>query len=81
MKSKITFDKDGRKKLWINNDLRCIDDKGSKFWFFKGKFHRENGPAIEWSNGTKDWYFNHIEYSEQEWLKIILFNEVTITLI
>ena len=23
-----------------------------------GKLHREDGPAIEWSDGSKHWYFN-----------------------
>jgi hypothetical protein len=23
-----------------------------------GQRHREDGPAIEWSNGTKEWYLN-----------------------
>ena len=24
----------------------------------EGKLHRENGPAVEWANGTKAWYVN-----------------------
>ena len=31
---------------------------GAKQWFLNGKFHREDGPAIEWSGGTKSWYLN-----------------------
>jgi hypothetical protein len=27
-------------------------------WKFEGKRHRENGPAIEWSDGTKSWHIN-----------------------
>jgi hypothetical protein len=28
-------------------------------WFnFAGERHREDGPAIEWSDGTKFWYLN-----------------------
>ena len=27
-------------------------------WFLNGKRHREDGPAIEWSNGDKSWYKN-----------------------
>ena len=23
-----------------------------------GKFHREDGPAVEWANGDKSWYIN-----------------------
>jgi hypothetical protein len=35
-----------------------VYDNGSKFWFLDGKFHREDGPAIEYSNGGKYWYLN-----------------------
>ena len=31
-------------------------DKDKTEWFLNGKKHRENGPAIEWSNGDKVWY-------------------------
>jgi len=35
-----------------------VDDKGSVFWFRErtDTFHREDGPAIEYSNGNKLWY-------------------------
>jgi hypothetical protein len=31
---------------------------GSRDWYFNGKLHREDGPAIEWTNGEKLWYTN-----------------------
>jgi hypothetical protein len=31
---------------------------GSKCWFLNGKYHREDGPAIEFPDGTKGWYLN-----------------------
>jgi hypothetical protein len=31
---------------------------GSKFWHLNGKYHREDGPAIEYTDGTKFWYLN-----------------------
>ena len=30
------------------------------------KLHREDGPAIEWGNGTKFWYLNGKCMTEQE---------------
>jgi hypothetical protein len=27
-------------------------------WSLNGKLHREDGPAIEWADGTKYWYLN-----------------------
>ena len=31
---------------------------GTKEWFLNGKYHREDGPAIELANGAKHWYLN-----------------------
>ena len=31
---------------------------GNKSWFLNGKYHREDGPAIELANGSKSWYLN-----------------------
>jgi hypothetical protein len=31
---------------------------GNKFWYLNGKWHREDGPAIEWANGDEFWYLN-----------------------
>ena len=31
---------------------------GDKSWYLNGKLHREDGPAIEYANGTKYWYLN-----------------------
>ncbi len=31
---------------------------GSKYWCLNGKFHREDGPAMEYANGTKYWCLN-----------------------
>ena len=34
----------------------CSDD--TKAWYQNGKFHREDGPAIEYADGRKYWYQN-----------------------
>lgn len=31
---------------------------GNKYWYLDGKYHREDGPAIERANGNKYWYLN-----------------------
>ena len=31
---------------------------GDRFWYLNGKYHREDGPAIEWTNGDRSWYLN-----------------------
>ncbi len=35
-----------------------IDDYGTKRWYINYKQHREDGPAVEHSNGDKYWYLN-----------------------
>ena len=36
----------------------CINGYGTRRWWLNDKFHREDGPAIEYTNGRKWWYFN-----------------------
>jgi hypothetical protein len=33
----------------------------------QGRLHREDGPARIWNNGSKFWYLNGLNYSEQDW--------------
>ena len=40
------------------------DEDGEKRWYLNGKFHREDGPAIEWTNGRKSWYLNGKRHRE-----------------
>ena len=35
-----------------------VDEIGTKFWIQNGRYHREDGPAIEWYDGTKEWFLN-----------------------
>lgn len=37
-------------------------------WWLNGKLHNEDGPAIEWKDGRKQWFIDGIEYNEQTWL-------------
>lgn len=42
-----------------NSKPTCEVDKfGDKRWTVFGKLHNENGPAIEFSDGTKAWYMD-----------------------
>jgi len=36
----------------------CIEYPSRKEWLVNGKFHREDGPAIEYENGSEIWYIN-----------------------
>jgi len=35
-----------------------VDDRGTKYWTLNGEFHREDGPAIEYHDGSNYWYLN-----------------------
>ena len=52
--------------------------KWAKYWCLDEKFHREDGPAVEWFSGDTQWYLNgklHREdgpayentYGDKEW--------------
>ena len=46
-----------------------IDKNGNKFYYVNNKLHREDGPAIEYTNGGKEWYINGKRHREvmKEW--------------
>ena len=47
---------------------------GVKEWRINGKLHREDGPAIEFANGNKEWYYkgDWIDCKDnQEFLRMI----------
>ena len=35
-----------------------VDDYGTKSWRLDGKLHREDGPAVEYTDGNKFWFLN-----------------------
>lgn len=65
MKPECTIGLDGTKEWLINGKLHrvtmkpecTIDSDGTKWWL-NGKFHREDGPAVEDAYGTKSWWIN-----------------------
>ena len=53
--------------------LRIYAD-GTKHWYKNGKYHREDGPALEYANGDKEyWLFdeNYDSLPSPEKIKII----------
>jgi hypothetical protein len=47
------------------NKPECkIYPDGTKFWFLNGKYHREDGPAVEYTDGHKSWYLNGKRHRE-----------------
>ena len=43
-----------------------VYDNGYKEWYLNDKLHREDGPAVECANGSKWWYLNGEEVTEEE---------------
>jgi hypothetical protein len=39
---------------------------GDEWWYLNDKYHREDGPAVEYIDGDKIWFLNDIEYTQQE---------------
>ena len=46
-----------------------VDDYGTKSWFLNDRLHREDGPAIEWADGSKSWWINGEYLTEENWKK------------
>jgi hypothetical protein len=55
---------------YIKYEVEVYED-GDKHWYLNGKLHREDGPAVERSNGFKYWYLNGKPHREdgpaREW--------------
>ena len=43
-----------------------VYDNGDKEWYLNDQRHRKDGPAIEWSDGSKAWFLKGVNYSEEE---------------
>ena len=43
----------------LGNGAECkIDSAGNKLCYLNGKYHRTDGPAIEYADGDKCWFLN-----------------------
>ena len=79
MKLKRTVDKKGVIRYY-NPDIDTlhealvlrISSNGSITHWKNGSEHREDGPAVEYTNGGKEWFINGVQYTEEEfnrWLE------------
>jgi hypothetical protein len=46
-----------------------VDEFGTKWTFLDGKYHCEDGPAVEYPNGTKSWYLNGKKLSFEDYIQ------------
>ena len=59
------YDNEILKKLIIEHFSEIkINKYGSKYWYLNGKLHREDGPAVEYSDRDKEWYLNGKRHRE-----------------
>ncbi len=35
-----------------------LNERGSKFWYKNGLQHREDGPAVIYCDGSKEWFYD-----------------------
>jgi len=49
---------DQDRNWYILKGYEIIEGDGLRIWFLNKKFHRENGPAVEFANGSK-YFFIH----------------------
>jgi hypothetical protein len=48
------------------------------FWWLNDKLHREDGPAVEYPDGTKEWWLNGEYLTEEEFNKHTKVTEMTV---
>jgi len=53
----IFYKRETKMKNYITYEVKTFPN-GHKEWCLNGIRHREDGPAIEYSDGTKEWYLN-----------------------
>jgi hypothetical protein len=61
-------------KLWFRHGLRHRDGDepayiakdGDKAWYKDGELHREGKPAVEYANGTVEWWIDGIQMTAGE---------------
>ena len=44
---------------------------GDKYWYLHGKLHRTDGPAVVLANGYVEYWFENIQYPENDWRTLI----------
>lgn len=52
-----------------------VDSVGTRWWYLGNQLHREDGPAIEWIDGTVSWFLHHKGYALYEYIALIDMSE------
>jgi hypothetical protein len=57
-----------------------IDERGNRWWYRNGHLHREDGPAVEYSDGSGSWYLNNEYYGFKKpdnWDELVLISRAS----
>jgi len=59
MKLNSWFEISDQEYIWYTLQGYTIDaDKNRVVWYLDNEFHRADGPAVIWANGTQEWCLN-----------------------
>jgi hypothetical protein len=62
-----------------DNFTGIVEDRyDNKYWCLNGKRHRVDGPAIEWSDGDKEWFMNGEQITEEDHAKRTAWTKTTL---
>ena len=56
--TEVEFNNRNKVELTLEDIAEKFNDNGDIRWFLNGKLHRTDGPAVEYSDGTKSWFIN-----------------------
>ena len=60
----------------VNKNVYSMDRFGNKNWHKNGELHRENGPAVEFADGSKAWLLNGKKLTEEKWTYTVRLNKL-----
>lgn len=52
---------------------------GTKMWWVDGQLHRLDGPAVEYADGSKEWYINHKKCTEEDYPRAVMQHVLSVT--
>ena len=55
------------------NNCIVTENTNVSYYYLNGQLHREDGPAVIYTNGTKEWWINNKRLTEEEFNKITKF--------
>ncbi len=63
--------------IWANCPVHFVNFTGvicylgHYMWYVNNKKHRDDGPAVIYSDGSKQWLLDGFFYSQEEWFELL----------